>query len=87
MEKEILPEAIESPPPYTESTNIPQVNSATPQVLYPNQPGQPATIVVINSDQLGPKCPQCNEVNTMNYQDVISTRQHLWALCLCCSLG
>lgn len=68
-------------------TNEPQANSVTPQVLYPNQQGQTPTVVVINSDQLGRKCPQCNQMNTMDYQDVISTRQHLWALCLCCALG
>lgn len=84
MDKQPLPQTLTSAPPtYIEANtyqaNAPQMNLAS---CPPNQSNQPI-VVVISNDQVAQKCPQCGQLGSMEYQDVLSTRQHLWALCLC----
>lgn len=80
MEKEPLPEITINPPPVYTETNAPHASYPN-QANHPNQP----TVIIINNDPTK-KCPECGQENAMEYQDVLSTRQHLWALCLCLSL-
>lgn len=80
MNKQPLPETLtNAPPPYVQGN--PPAPGFCPPNPPPNQSNQPM-VVVINNDQTANKCPQCGQLSAMEYQEVVSTRQHLWALCL-----
>lgn len=73
------PTAPEAPPSYMymepSAPPLPEKSIEYPNIL------QDQVVEIDNSAPLTKKCPQCNH-EKLQYRDVVSTEQHLWAVLL-----
>lgn len=63
----------------------PQLNSAKDEeiaIKHSDGTKQAFTIILVNSDRIDRTCPECDEEKAMEYEEVLSVRQHLWAFTL-----